>query len=121
VLFDVGQSTVDGRQALTVRGELDLAAAPQLRAAVEAILATGPRGLIVDLSPTTFLDSSGARALVHISRAAADRGIPLHVVAPPTNGPVRLTLDLLELHTVVPIVGSAAEIPAAVAEGDGRP
>ncbi len=121
MLFDVERSTVDGRPALTVRGELDLATAPQLRAAVDAILATGPRGLVVDLSPTTFLDSSGARTLVQISRAADDRGVPLHVVAPLTNGPVRLTVDLLELHTVVPIVGSAAEIPAAVAEGDGRP
>ena len=121
MLFDVERSTVDGRQALTVRGELDLATAPQLRAAVDAILSTSPSGLVVDLSPTTFLDSSGARALVHISRAAADRGIPLHVVCPPTNGAVRLTVDLLELHTVVPIVGSAAEIPTGVAEGDGRP
>jgi anti-sigma B factor antagonist len=121
VLFDVERSTADGRQALTVRGELDIATAPQLAAAVDAILSTKPRGLIVDLSPTTFLDSSGARTLVQISRSASDRGIALHVVAPPTNGPVRLTVDLLELHTVVPIVGSAAEIPAAVAEGESRP
>jgi anti-sigma B factor antagonist len=120
VLFDVERTTVDGRQALTVRGELDLATAPRLRAAVDAILATGPRGLVVDLSPTTFLDSTGARTLVQIARATDDRGVPLHVVAPPTNSPVRLTLDLLELHTVVPIVGSAAEIPGAVAE-DGQP
>jgi anti-sigma B factor antagonist len=121
VLFDVERSTVDGRQALTVRGELDLATAPQLCAAVDAILATTPRGLVVDLTPTTFLDSSGARTLVQISRAADECGVQLHVVAPPNNGPVRLTIDLLELHTVVPIVGSAVEIPAAVAEGDGRP
>lgn len=121
MLFYVERSTVDGRQALTVRGELDIATAPQLAAAVDAILSTKPRGLVVDLTPTTFLDSSGARTLVHISRAADDRGIPLHVVAPTTNGPVRLTVDLLELHTVIPIVGSVAEIPAAVAEGDGQP
>jgi anti-anti-sigma factor len=121
VLFDVERSTVDGRQALTVRGELDLATAPQLRAAVDSILSTSPRGLIVDLTLTTFLDSSGARTLVQIARAAADLGIPLHVVAPLTNGAVRLTIDLLELHTVVPIVESVAQIPAGVAEGDARP
>ena len=121
MLFDVERSTVDGRQALTVRGELDLATAPQLRAAVDALLATSPRGLIVDLSPTKFLDSSGARCLVQIARAAADRGIPLHVVAPPTNGAVRLTVDLLELDTVVPIVGAVAEIPSAAVERDARP
>ena len=121
MLFDVERSTVDGRQALTVRGELDLATAPQFRAAVDAILSTTPGGLIIDLTPTTFLDSSGARSLVHISRAAADRGIPLHVVAPLTNRAARLTIDLLELHTVVPIVESFAEVPATAVERDARP
>ena len=121
MLFDVERTTFDGRRLLTVRGDLDLATAPQLGAAVEALLPASPRGLVVDLTPTTFLDSSGARQLVHIARAAADHGVPLHIVVPPTNAPVRLTVDLLELRSVVPIVESVTEIPAAVAEGDGRP
>lgn len=119
MLFDVERTTLAGRPALTVRGELDLATAPQLGAAVDAQLAAAPSGLVVDLTDTYFLDSSGARELVRIARAAAAQGVALHVVVPHENGPVRLTVDLLELGAVVPIVESASEI--AFGERDARP
>jgi anti-anti-sigma factor len=118
VLFDVERTTVAGRPALTVRGELDLATAPQLAAAVDAMIASAPATFVVDLTPTAFLDSSGARELVRLARRAAAEGIALHVVAPRSNGPVRLTIDLLDLGAIVPIVGSAADIPARVARRD---
>jgi anti-sigma B factor antagonist len=110
VLFDVQRTTLAGRPALTVRGELDLLTAPELAAAVDAQLAAAPSSLVVDLTGTSFLDSSGARELVRSARAAAAAGVALHVVVPPRNGPVRLTVDLLDLGTVVPIVGSVAEV-----------
>ena len=119
MLFDVERTTVAGRPALTVRGELDLATAPQLAAAVEAMLATGPQTFVVDLTPTQFLDSSGARELVRIARQSATAGVALHVLAPRSNGPVRLTVDLLDLGALVPIVGSAAEIPTSMGRDAG--
>jgi anti-sigma B factor antagonist len=118
VLFEVERTTGSGRPGLTVRGELDLATAPQFLAAVEGILAAGPRALTVDLTPTRFLDSSGARALVHAARTASAAGVELHVIAPRSNGPVRLTVDLLDLGAVVPLVGSASEIPTGIAGRD---
>ena len=36
------------------------------------------------------------------------------MVAPRSNPPVRLTVDLLDLGALVPIVASTAEIPAGV-------
>ena len=62
MLFHIERTTVARRPGLTVRGELDLATAPRLRAAVEAELAAEAPGLVVDLTPTTFLDLS----LIHI-------------------------------------------------------
>jgi anti-anti-sigma factor len=112
VLFEVERTSVSGRPGLTVRGELDLATAPQLARAVDGILDAGASGLIVDLTPTTFLDSSGARELMRISRKAAAAGAVLHVVAPRSNRPVRLTVDLLDLGALVPIVTSQSEIPS---------
>lgn len=118
MIFDVARTTVAGRPTLTVRGELDIATAPRLTAAAEAVLAGSPPALVVDLCRTAFLDSSGARTLVVLARRAAAEGVPLHVVAPRGNRPVRLPLDLLELDSVVPIVNSAAELPAVAAERD---
>ena len=110
MLFDVERTTLAGRPALTVRGELDLATSPELAAAVEAQLAGAPAALVVDLTDTYFMDSSGARELVRTARSAAAAGVVLHVVVPHQNGPVRLTIDLLELGTVLNVVGSVAEI-----------
>lgn len=121
MLFDVERTTVAGRPALTVRGELDLATVPQLAAAVETQLAVAPRALVIDLTPTRFLDSSGARGLMRAAKQAAASGVPLHVICPRSNSPVRLTVDLLELERLVPIVESAADITTGVAEQDGRP
>jgi anti-anti-sigma factor len=118
VLFDVGRTTVAGRPGLTVRGELDLATAPVLAAAVDAVLADRPPALAIDLTPTKFMDSSGARELVRVARLAAAAGVALHVIAPRSNGPVRLTVDLLDLGALVPIVGSVAEIPTGMAGRD---
>jgi anti-anti-sigma factor len=118
VLFAVERTTVAGRPGLTVRGDLDIATAPQLERAVDALLDAGLDALIVDLTPTTFLDSSGARELMRMSRKAAAAGVTLHVVAPRSNGPVRLTIDLLDLGQIVPIVTSTAEIPTGIAQRD---
>lgn len=118
MLFDVERTTVAGRPALTVRGELDLATAPQLADAVDAQLAAAPPAFVVDLSHTVFMDSSGARELVRTARKATAAGVELHVLSPHRHGAVRLTIDLLELGSAVPIVESAAAI--GFAERDAR-
>jgi anti-sigma B factor antagonist len=104
VLFEVERATVLGRPALRVRGDLDLEASPHLAEAVESLLATGPAAMVVDLTGTTFLDSSGARQLVRTARRADADGVALQVVCPADNHPVRLVIDLLDLHLVVPVV-----------------
>lgn len=116
--FDVERRTVAGRSVLTVRGELDLATAPQLRSAVEEVLAGPVRDVVVDLTTTVFLDSSGARTLISVARTAVGAGAVLHVVAPTANTAVRLTIDLLDLGAYVPVVGSVGEIPTGIAGRD---
>lgn len=58
---------------ITTADELDVATAARLRREVATLLGTGCRHLVVDLSDTTFVDSSGLGALVwaaHRLRAA---------------------------------------------------
>ncbi|MBN1093305.1 STAS domain-containing protein [Blastococcus sp. TML/M2B] len=117
MLFDVEPATVAGRPALTVRGELDLSTAPRLEAAADESMVRSPE-FVIDLTHTTFLDSSGARTLLGIARKAGTAGVRLHVVAPRSNGPVRLTIDLLDLGAYVPLVSSPGEIRATIADRD---
>lgn len=119
--FDVERTTVAGRPALAVRGELDLATAPEFAAVVDARIADGLSSLVIDLTHTTFLDSTGARQLVRTGRQVTEAGVPLFVLVPQRTGGVRLVIDLLELGSVLPVVSSVFEIPSGVAEGEARP
>ncbi|SFP53825.1 anti-anti-sigma factor [Geodermatophilus dictyosporus] len=105
--FAVDRTAVHGRPALRVRGELDIATVARLAECVEAELSAAPRGLVVDLTDTAFMDSSGARQLARTAKRAAATGTALQVVCPRSNSAVRLVIDLLELDRLVPVVETA--------------
>jgi len=94
---------------IRVAGELDMAVAPDIRAAFAAVEANAPDAIAMDLSDVTHLDSTGLRVLLEGARCATAAGRRFIVVAPP-EGPVgrilRLTL-LLEHLDVVSDLGAA--------------
>lgn len=104
MLFAVERSTVQDRAVLHVHGELDIATAAELAEAVEVALLEAPPGLVLDLSPTVFVDSSGCRQLAVSARRAASRGVDAVVVCPGSNTHVRLVLDMVELRALVPVL-----------------
>jgi anti-sigma B factor antagonist len=63
------RSAGEGAVVLAPRGELDLATAPLLEQAVLA-QASDARRVVVDLRKLSFIDSSGLRTLVHLTRWA---------------------------------------------------
>jgi anti-anti-sigma factor len=66
-----------------VSGDIDLATAEDLTEGVQRALAgTIPRHVVVDLSGTRFLDSSGVRALLQARADAAAAGAALSVRHP---------------------------------------
>ena len=121
MLFDVERTTVFDLPVLRVVGELDLATAPSLAEAADAEFARAPATLFVDLSQTTFMDSSGARTLAQMARRAASDGVALEVVCPQGNRAVGLVIDLLDLRAVVPVTESLPRRAAGLAGGEDRP
>ena len=88
------QRTEDGA-VLTVSGELDIATAPRVRAAVADLLGQGVRHVEVDLTDCTFIDSTGMGALLwaaHRLRAAGGDVVALHA-----RGATARALDLAGL------------------------
>jgi anti-anti-sigma factor len=106
VPFDVQRTAVRNVPVLAVAGELDLLTAPRLALALERLLAEGPSLVAVDLSATTFIDSSGARQVARSARSAGRAGATLQVICPPGNHAVRLVFDLLDLEALVPVLPS---------------
>lgn len=92
----------DGRPVVRVRGEIDAATATRFRACLAEALARDPH-LVIDLSASTFMDSTGLSALV---RAHHDTGrLKEAVVLRSVAAPIRRTLEISgvsELVTVVP-------------------
>jgi anti-sigma B factor antagonist len=63
-LFTVDIAPDGGALVASLQGELDMAAAPSLRDALDTALKQDPESLVVDLSELKFLDSCGLGELV---------------------------------------------------------
>jgi|tagenome__1003787_1003787.scaffolds.fasta_scaffold19340464_2 stage II sporulation protein AA (anti-sigma F factor antagonist) len=101
-LADVG--SWDGHAMVRLIGELDLVTADAAESTAERALEHGWRGsLIVDLSEVSFCDSTGMRALSHISEAARRRG--REMVLRGTQPPVRRVLEIAGFDTFFEFVG----------------
>ncbi|WP_338762157.1 STAS domain-containing protein [Nocardia vulneris] len=82
----------DGATVLTVAGEVDLATAPALESAIEAILDGKPAALIIDLTAVSFLASAGMAVLVAThQRAGSATAIAVVADGPATSRQLRMT------------------------------
>jgi anti-sigma B factor antagonist len=68
--FGIFQRELDRRTSvIAIEGELDLATAPRLKWMLIDALEAGHEELIVDLSPTIFIDSTALGVLVVVNRS----------------------------------------------------
>lgn len=64
-------------RVLMVRGDIDLASAPDFETSLRSALDSSPATITIDLAALTFIDSSGLRVLVSVSKEAESRGTTL--------------------------------------------
>jgi anti-sigma B factor antagonist len=81
VSIDLTSRGYDGRAVVALRGELDIADAASVAAALNAV-AAGTRELIVDLAGLEFIDCSGLTALLLARKQARKAGGDLLLAAP---------------------------------------
>jgi anti-sigma B factor antagonist len=60
------------RAVVTIRGELDAYSAPSLDEQIARLLRDNAKLVVIDLSETAFLDSSGLRAILTAQRRVTD-------------------------------------------------
>ena len=74
-----------GRHVLKLSGELDLATAPDLQAAVVRICSSRTRIVTLDLHDLAFIDSSGLAAIIAASKLCRNLGYEFRLIpGPPT-------------------------------------
>jgi len=89
----------DGTVAVFVSGEIDMASAPEFRGALDDAIAVSDR-LEVDLSATTFMDSSGLAVLLDAHQQLTGQGA--FVLRDPSPA-VRRLLHVAALETVLDV------------------
>ena len=80
---------------VTVRGDIDLASAPEFETTLRTALESSPSSITIDLDGLTFIDSSGLRVLVSLSKEAQSRGATLGLRNVPRHA--RRVLDITGL------------------------
>jgi anti-sigma B factor antagonist len=88
-------------QTLYASGELDIASGPVLEHAVVQALEGQGGEFCLDLGGLTFMDSSGAKALLSARSRVESLGRRLVIVSP--SGPVRRVLALVALEQVLDV------------------
>jgi anti-sigma B factor antagonist len=76
-------------ELVQVRGEVDIATAPLLRAVLDTVVARRPTRVEVDLSGATFMDAQALATLAAVRRRLASRHAAL-VLRDPSPAVVRL-------------------------------
>jgi anti-anti-sigma factor len=91
----VERSRVDGYELLTVEGELDIATAPRMIAALNQAVADVSRPLVVDLSEVVFMDSTGLALLINARRRVVRRKQGFAIVCP--GGPISRVFEIADM------------------------
>ena len=105
--FGLDSTERDGCAVLAVSGEVDLATAPQLREALTGLVADGHTQVVVDLTATEFLDSTGLGALITGLKRVRARGGDLRIVC--TSPRVCKVFEITSIDKVIPMYGSVDE------------
>ncbi len=115
-MLELEQRLVEGVPTLQVRGDIDSASAPELRATLRAV----PDGesLVIDLRRVPFMDSAGLGALICGFRDLRLRGGSLAVWV--IKGPVRRLFEVSGFDRLIPTVPSLDDARVALA-GDSEP
>jgi anti-anti-sigma factor len=106
--FELRGPVVIGR----LRGEVDLSNAASVRERLLGAVPNTATALVLDLSGTDYLDSSGVRLIFELAHRLEARGQKLELVVPDNSAISRLFV-LTEMRRVVPMSASVDAVLGA--------
>lgn len=111
--FAITEHPIDGeRHVLAVRGEIDLFTAPELKQVLAESIEAGRIRIIVDLTETTFLDSTALGVLIGAVKRLRSRDGALAIVNIDEN--IAKTFEITGLDQIFTIVPTREEAVDAV-------
>jgi anti-sigma B factor antagonist len=110
--FAVEPAPLDQLPGVLVRGEVDVAAAPRLTAALDEAIRESSGTFIVDLCDVEFLDSSGVNVLVRARAVLGQQERELVLICPP--GPARRIFEVAGIADLLVLFDSRAQLAASL-------
>lgn len=104
----------DDRHVVAVRGEIDLFTAPELKQRLTDAIEGGKTQIVVDLTETTFLDSTALGVLIGAVKRLRTREGSLVIVNVDQN--IAKTFEITGLDQIFTIVSERDAAIAALAE-----
>jgi anti-sigma B factor antagonist len=111
--FSLSQESLDAeRHVVAVRGEIDLFTAPELKSALSEAIESGHTRIVVDLTDTTFLDSTALGVLIGAVKRLRSRDGRLTIVNVDDN--IAKTFEITGLDQIFPISSTRDEAVKAL-------
>ena len=99
-----------------IAGEVDLSNAADVGHQLAGSVPNRSLGLVIDLSDTSYLDSSGVSLVFHLAERLRRRQQRLRLVVP-DGAPLRRVLGIVDVDGVVPIRATVDEAAADIRDG----
>lgn len=103
----------DSVGVVTLRGEVDIVQAHDLRERLVSAIRNEDLGLVVDLSEAIYIDSVGVSVLFELAERLTERQLRLAVVVP-DGGLVTRVLRIVNLKSVAEVRESVTDAVAAI-------
>jgi anti-sigma B factor antagonist len=112
--FAITEQSIDAeRHVLAVRGEIDLFTAPELKQVLAESIESGRNHIVVDLTETTFLDSTALGVLIGAVKRLRSRNGALAIVNVDEN--IAKTFEITGLDQIFTILATRDEAIEVVA------
>ena len=101
--FSIATAPAEGETRIYLRGELDVASAPELEQALDVVFAergpNGPAAIVIDCAGLSYCDSFGVRSIVIAAQRASDADVGIRIEH--AIGRVRQILEISGVGEIV--------------------
>jgi anti-sigma B factor antagonist len=101
-----GFERIGGAGVVTIGGEVDLGSVGKVAPHVNAAIRSDAATIVVDLTATTFMDSTGLAVILRLLRTVEHRGRRLVVACPP--GDVRMAFAATRIDRILDLFDTRA-------------
>jgi anti-anti-sigma factor len=107
--MEIAVQTLKRCSLITLSGEVDHAAAPEVERALLELIEAGHSNLVINLRDLTYISSAGLRALMSAQRAARQTAPQGNIVFAELSTVVETTFRLVGFHQLFEIYASNAQ------------